>query len=62
MNYKMISRFLSLICLAEAVFMLPALAISIYDGQAKAILGFGATISIAISGVTDRERPSVKAR
>lgn len=49
MNYKMISRFLSLICLAEAVFMLPALVISIYDGEAKAILGFGATICIAIA-------------
>lgn len=47
MNYKIICRFLSLICLAEAVFMLPALAISIYDGQFGAILGFAATICIA---------------
>ena len=49
MNYKIICRFLSLICLAEAIFMLPALAISIYDGQIKAILGFAATICIAVA-------------
>ena len=47
MNYKMMCRFLSLICLAEAVFMLPALAISIYDGQTKAVWGFAVTIGIA---------------
>ena len=49
MNYKIIGRFLSLICLAEAVFMLPALAISIYDSQIKAVLGFAATICIAVA-------------
>ncbi len=49
MNYKMISRFLSLICLAEALFMLPALALSIYDRQLQAILGFAATICIAVA-------------
>ena len=48
MNYKMICRFLSLICLAEAVFMLPALAISIYDGEIKAVLGFA--VAICVSG------------
>ncbi len=47
MNYKMMCRFLSLICLAEAIFMLPALAISIYDGQANAILGFAVAICIS---------------
>ena len=47
MNYKMMCRFLSLICLAEAVFMLPALAISIYDSQTKAVWGFAITIFIA---------------
>ena len=49
MNYKMMCRFLSLICLAEAVFMLPALAISIYDGQTKAVWGFAITVFIAIA-------------
>ena len=49
MNYKIICRFLSYICVAEAVFMLPALAISIYDGQTKAILGFVAAICIAVA-------------
>ncbi len=49
MNYKIMCRFLSLVCLAEAVFMLPALAISIYDGQVKAILGFAITICTAVA-------------
>ena len=49
MNYKIMCRFLSLICIAEAVFMLPALAISIYDSQAKAVLGFAITIGIAVA-------------
>lgn len=49
MNYKIMCRFLSLICMAEAVFMLPALAISIYDSQTKAVLGFAITIGIAIA-------------
>lgn len=48
MNYKIMCRFFSLICIAEAVFMLPALAISIYDGEAQAILGFAITICIAV--------------
>ena len=47
MNYKMMSRFLSLICIAEAVFMLPALAISLYDGQGRAAIAFAITIGIA---------------
>lgn len=49
MNYKMMCRFLSYICVAEAVFMLPALALSIYDGQIKAVLGFAITICIAVA-------------
>ena len=49
MNYKIMCRFLSLICLAEAMFMLPALALSVYDSQAKAVLGFAITICIAIA-------------
>ncbi|MBO7273465.1 MAG: TrkH family potassium uptake protein [Clostridia bacterium] len=49
MNYKIMCRFLALICVAEAVFMLPALAISIYDGQTKATIGFAVSIVIAIA-------------
>ena len=49
MNYKIMCRFLSLICLAETVFMLPALAISIYDGQTKAVWGFAVTMGIALA-------------
>ena len=48
MNYKMMFRFLSLICVAEAVFMLPALALSIYDGKTNAVLGFAVSIGIAV--------------
>ena len=48
MNYKMIGRFLSLICAAEAVFMLPALGLSIYDGKANAVLGFAVSIGVAV--------------
>ena len=32
MNYKMMGRFLSLILIAEGIFMLPALGISLADG------------------------------
>ncbi|MBQ7391339.1 MAG: TrkH family potassium uptake protein, partial [Clostridia bacterium] len=49
MNYKMMCRFLSLICLAEAIFMLPALGISIYDSRANAILGFAVAICISVA-------------
>ena len=40
MNYKMIGRFLAQIVMLEAVFLLPALAISIYCGEAGARTGF----------------------
>ena len=49
MNYKMMSRFLSYICAAEAVFMLPALALSIWDGKIKTVLGFGVAIAVALA-------------
>ena len=49
MNYKMMCRFLSLICVAEAVFMLPALALSIYDGKTNAALGFAVSIGVAVA-------------
>ena len=49
MNYKIMCRFLALICIAEAVFMVPALAISIWDGQMQAILGFAVAICISVA-------------
>lgn len=47
MNFKMMSRFFSLVSIAEALFMLPALGISIYDGTHATTLGFA--VSMAIS-------------
>lgn len=40
MNYKMMGRFLSRILMIEWVFMLPALAISLYCGEKMAVRGF----------------------
>ena len=48
MNYKMMGRFLSQILFIEALFMLPALAISLYCGDSMAVRGF--LWSIAIGG------------
>lgn len=47
MNYKMMGRFLAQILFIEAVFMLPALAISFYCGDAPAVKGFVLSIVIA---------------
>ena len=49
MNYKMMCRFLSYICAAEAVFMLPALALGIYDGKIRTVFGFAVAICIAVA-------------
>ena len=46
MNYKMIGRLFALILAIEAVFMLPALAISLYDGTAPTTRGFLITLAI----------------
>ena len=46
MNYKMMGRFLSLILAIEGVFMLPALAISLFRGETMAVNGFLAAIGI----------------
>lgn len=46
MNYRTIGRFISRILLVEAIFMLPALCISAYQRETKAVVGF--LISIAI--------------
>ena len=46
MNFKMIGRFLSQIIAIEAVFMLPAMAISLYSGETNALQGFLFTFAI----------------
>ena len=49
MNYKMIGHFLAEILAVEGAFMLPALAISINDGEAAAVHGFlYALVAIAV--------------
>ncbi len=40
MNYKMMGRFIAQILFIEGIFMLPALAISLYCGEAMAVRGF----------------------
>ena len=44
MNFKMIGRFLGLILFVEAVFMLPALLISLFCGETRAVSAFLFTI------------------
>ncbi len=53
MNYKMMGRFLSLILIAEGVFMLPALGISLADGTTHVTRAFLITLGIVftIAGV-----------
>ena len=46
MNYKMMGRFIAQIFTIETVFMLPALAISLYGRESGAIFGFLITIGI----------------
>ena len=47
MNYKMMCRFFALICLSEAIFLIPALGISIADRHVWEIVAFAVTIVIA---------------
>ncbi len=53
MNYKMMGRFFSLILMGEAIFMLPALTISLFDGTHKVTNAYLITIGIllAIAGI-----------
>lgn len=53
MNYKMLGRFLSLILIAEGVFMLPALGISLADGTSHVTNAFLLTLAIifALAGI-----------
>lgn len=49
MNYKMMGRFIAQTLFIEAIFMLPALAISMAFGEKMAVLGF--CISVGITGL-----------
>ena len=53
MNVKMMGKFISQIVAIEAVFMLPALCISLYLGEAAAVRGFlyALAIMIALAGI-----------
>ncbi len=53
MNYKMMGRLNALILAVAAVFMIPALFISLYYGEYKTVFAFGATIGImlAVAGI-----------
>ena len=53
MNFKMMGRFIAQIITIEAVFMLPALAISLFGGEPDAVRGFLWTIAIilAVAGI-----------
>ncbi len=48
MNYKVMGRFISQILFVEAVFMIPALLISIYDRDWRAVIGLWGTILIIL--------------
>ena len=45
MNYKMMGRFIAQILMIAGVFMLPALAISVYCGETAAVYGFLLTLA-----------------
>ena len=49
MNFKMIGRFIGQIISIEALFMLPALGISLYRGDNAAILGFLYTLALMVA-------------
>ena len=48
MNVKMMGKFLSQIITIEAVFMLPALGISLYRGETAAVTGFLYTLALMV--------------
>ena len=51
MNYKIMGRFCAQILTVEWIFMIPALILSVYDGESQAVFGFGVSILI-IAAVT----------
>ena len=48
MNYKMMGRFLAQILFIEAIFMVPALCISLYCGDSMAAKGFLLSLAVAV--------------
>lgn len=48
MNYKMIGTFLGRILLVEAIFLIPALFISVYHSEGSGIAGIGISIAIIV--------------
>ena len=48
MNYKMMGRFIGHILLVEAVFMVPALLISLFKQEDRACVGFAVSICITM--------------
>ena len=63
MNYKMMGRFLSQILSIEGIFMIPALLISFFCGDAMAVTGFLWTLAVIIIlalvlGLVSRGAPS----
>ena len=48
MNFKMMGRFIGQIIAVEAVFMLPALLISLYYGETTAVMGFLYALAIMV--------------
>ncbi len=49
MNYKMMGRFIAQTLLIEGVFMIPALLISLFSGEAAAVQGFLGALAILIA-------------
>lgn len=48
MNYKMMGRFIAFVILIEAVFMIPALLISLINGENEAVKGFLVSIAVIL--------------
>ncbi len=46
MNYKMMGKFIGLLLIVESVFMVPALAISLFRKEYSSIMGFAVAIVI----------------
>ena len=53
MNYRMMSRFISLILLVEVIFMLPALALALWDHNMVVALAFLEGMGANSSGLRD---------
>ena len=45
MNYKMMGRFIGKMLVVEAIFMLPALLISLFEGERSSVFAFLASIA-----------------